>query len=165
MTTLFGHHAEGTFTYPRDERLASARSDVHAAWLAMGRAIFGGMFVFSSIHHFMDTATMTGYAASKGVPYPEVAVLGSGMLILLGGLSLILGAWPRAGASMIVLFLLVVTPVMHDFWNAPDQQARMGEFANFLKNVGLLGGAGIALAIPEPWPGSVHMPAKTKAAA
>jgi uncharacterized membrane protein len=40
---------------------------------------------------------MSGYAAGKGVPVPKAAVLGSGALMVLGGLSLLLGAKPRSG--------------------------------------------------------------------
>jgi len=40
----------------------------HPAWLAIGRAIFGGHFVWSGINHFMQTTMMAGYAASKGMP-------------------------------------------------------------------------------------------------
>ena len=41
---------------------------------------------------------MSGYAASKGVPAAELAVLGSGAMVALGGLSLLLGVKPKMGA-------------------------------------------------------------------
>jgi putative oxidoreductase len=163
MANPLRHHADSMFTYPRDAHWATAGADVHAAWLALGRAIFGGYFVFSGINHFMQVAMLAGYTASKGVPSPQLAVMGSGALILVGGMSLILGAWPRIGALLILLFLLGVTPVMHDFWNATDPQARMNDFGNFLKNVGLMGGACFAMALPAPWPGSVHRAVRAKA--
>jgi len=128
---------------------------VHAEWLAIGRALFGGFFLFNGIHHFMDVHTMSQFAASKGVPSPELAIMGTGALLILGGLSLVLGLWPRLGALMIVVFLLGVTPVMHNFWADTDPQMRMNDMGNFLKNVALLGGACIAAALPTPWPASV----------
>src|SRR5690349_8057828 len=118
MARLFGHEADHTFTYPA--RHQSAAHVVNTVWFAVGRAIFGGFFVFSAMNHFVNASTLAGYVASKGVPAPQVAVLATGLLLLLGGISLIVGAWPRAGAAMIMLFLLGVTPVMHDFWNATD---------------------------------------------
>src|SRR5437870_11783681 len=87
----------------------------HAALLA-GRAIFGGYFLYSGIHHFTDRDMMIGYARSKGVPYPEAAVLGTGALLVLGGLSLLAGR-QKAGAGLITTFLTGVTPMMHDYWN------------------------------------------------
>jgi putative oxidoreductase len=56
---------------------------------------------------------------------------------------------------MIGAFLLGVTPTMHDFWRQADPQAKMNDHINFMKNLGLLGGAALAAAVPEPWPASV----------
>jgi uncharacterized membrane protein YphA (DoxX/SURF4 family) len=125
------------------------------ASLMFGRALFGGYFLYNGINHFRNKGMLSSYAASKGVPYPDAAVAGSGAMLLLGGLSLLTGVRPKLGASLISGFLLGVTPRMHDFWNVGDGQQRMGEQVNFLKNVGLLGGTLMAAAIREPWPVSV----------
>jgi putative oxidoreductase len=130
-------------------------TDTYAGWLAAGRAIFGGYFVYAGINHFMNLSAMAGFTASKGVPFPEAAVAGTGLLLVLGGASLITGILPRVGAAMIMVFLAGVTPVMHDFWNAPPQQY-MAEMGNFMKNVALFGGACFAMALPAPWPFSVR---------
>jgi uncharacterized membrane protein YphA (DoxX/SURF4 family) len=53
------------------------------------------------------------------------------------------------------VFLLVVSPVMHNYWAASDDATRMNDFINFTKNIALAGGALMALAIPEPWAYSV----------
>lgn len=59
-------------------------------------------------------------------------------------------AFDTAGA--VAAFLVVATPTMHDFWNAPEKQ-RQGEFNDFLKNVALLGAALALLAFAsETWP-------------
>src|SRR5438094_10574633 len=81
----------------------------HAALIA-GRLIFGGYFLYSGIHHFIDREMMTGYAKSKGVTWPEAAVLGSGAMIVVGGLSLLTGVKPKVGAGLITAFLAGVTP-------------------------------------------------------
>jgi len=98
---------------------------------------------------------LEGYSTMKGVPYPEVAVPASGAMLVLGGLSVLAGMRPKLGASLIGAFLVGVTPKMHDFWNVADAQQRSGEQINFTKNLGLLGAALIAAAVPEPWPASV----------
>jgi len=164
MARPLGHHADDTFTMPatRHDRVGNVEA-THAAWLAVARAIFGGYFVFSGLEHFANVSMLAAFAGSKGVPSPHLAVLGTGLLIFVGGISLILGLWPRVGAACIMLFLVGVTPMMHDFWNATDPQARMNDFANFFKNVALFGGACFAMAISEPWPGSIH--ARRQAAA
>lgn len=118
--------------------------------LLFGRFIFGGYFLFASIHHFTQTAQLAAYAASRGVPLPYVAVLGAGALILAGGLGVLTGLYPRLGAALIALFLVGVTPVMHAFWADPVGPARDADVINFTKNLGLLGGALIAFAVVEP---------------
>ena len=65
----------------------------------------------------------------------------SGILALLGGLSILLGYRARFGAFLIVLFLVPVTLFMHKFWGLSDPQMAMMQRVNFLKNVALLGGA------------------------
>ena len=125
--------------------------------LLFGRAIFGGFFLYNGINHFLNREMMQGYSASKGVPYPEAAVAGSGAMLVLGGLSLLAGVRPKLGTSLIGAFLLAVTPKMHDFWNVQDPQQRMNEQINFAKNLGLLGGALISAAVPERGPASVRV--------
>ena len=143
------------------ERMRRARARWNTgekAALVLGRALFGGYFLYSGINHFRNKAMLSGYSSSKGVPYPEAAVTGSGAMLLLGGLSVLAGMKPKLGASLIGAFLLGVTPKMHDYWNVEDGQQRMGEQVNFLKNLGLLGATLLAAAMPEPWPAS--MPAR-----
>jgi uncharacterized membrane protein YphA (DoxX/SURF4 family) len=123
----------------------------------IGRLIFGGYFLFSAINHFTQTKMMAGYAKSKGVPAPEAAVVGTGALLAVGGLSLITGVQPRAGAAAILTFLLGVSPKMHDFWNVDDPEKRQAEMINFTKNMALVGGAFLAAGQPQPWAYSVRL--------
>lgn len=118
----------------------------------IGRILFGGFFLFSGINHFRHVAAMAPYAVSKGVPAPKGAVIVSGVLILLGGLSVLLGFWPPIGALLIAIFLVVVTPKMHAFWKVSEPTQRMGEQINFMKNLALLGATLIIGIIPSPWP-------------
>ena len=45
------------------------------------------------------------------------------------------------GALLLVLFLLPVTVMMHDFWKAVDPEAKQTEMISFNKNLALIGGA------------------------
>jgi uncharacterized membrane protein YphA (DoxX/SURF4 family) len=103
----------------------------------------------------MGIKMMSGYAASKGVPAPTLAVGGSGLLLLLGSLSILLGYQPYIGAIMIVVFLVPVAFMMHNFWAVSDPQAKMGERINFMKDIALAASALMFLAIPTPWPFSL----------
>ncbi|MFP4632135.1 MAG: DoxX family protein [Halobacteriales archaeon] len=120
--------------------------------LLVGRLLFGGVLAFTGLNHFMDADNMAEYADAKGVPAPKLAVLGSGAMLVAGGLSLVVGAYPGVGALLMVVFFVGVTPKMHDFWNVDDPEQRQNEMTHFLKNVAMLGGALAFLALAgEAW--------------
>ena len=123
--------------------------------LLIGRLLFGGLFLYNGINHFLNRAGMTGYAAYKGVPMPSLSIVGSGLWLVVCGLSVILGFRPEVGLLMSVIFLAGVTPVMHNYWTASDPNARLADSINFQKNMALLGAALVMLAVPRPWPYSV----------
>jgi putative oxidoreductase len=81
------------------------------------------------------------YSASRGVPLASLAVPFSGLLALAGGLSILLGYRARIGAWLIVLFLVGVTPMMHNFWTVTDPMMYQMQMVMFMKNVSMLGGA------------------------
>lgn len=117
----------------------------------VGRIIVGVYYSMAGIEHFTELQGMAQYAASKGVPLPELAVLFTGVLLLVGGLSVLTGLFPIVGIGSLVVFFLPVTIIMHDFWNIQDPQMKMIQTIQFMKNMGLMGSAMIFLAIPEPW--------------
>jgi putative oxidoreductase len=117
----------------------------------IGRIILGGFFIMSGMKHFTNFAMMKDYSASKGAPLPGASVAGTGTMLLLGGLSLLLGVCPEVGVILLVLFLLGASFIMHNFWAVKDAQARAGEMVNFMKNFALIGALLMILAIPQPW--------------
>ena len=118
----------------------------------IGRIIVGIFYLFSAGGHFFQLNTMRGYAQSKGVPAPRLAVLGSGALLLIGGLTIIADFHPTLGIAALVLFYLPVTFMMFPFWKEHDPTARSAEMINFMKNIALMGSALMLLGIPQPWP-------------
>jgi uncharacterized membrane protein YphA (DoxX/SURF4 family) len=120
--------------------------------LLLARVLFGLVFAFFGLNHFMNADQMTPYAEAKGVPAADIAVPFSGGMLLFGGLGVALGVYPILSAGAIVTFLLVTTPVMHDFWAVPEED-QQEEITNFLKNVTLLGATLFVFAIGSvPWP-------------
>jgi uncharacterized membrane protein YphA (DoxX/SURF4 family) len=120
----------------------------------IGRVLFGGFFISSGINHLRQTRQMAQYAASKNVPKPDLAVKATGVVLIAGGTSVLLGIKPKIGTAAILGFLAGVSPVMHDFWNEESEQ-RMNDTINFMKNLALAGGAMALMGVEEPWPVSV----------
>jgi putative oxidoreductase len=104
-----------------------------------GRQLFSLIFILSSAQHF--SAQTIASAAAHGVPLPDLLVPLSGIIALLGGLSVLLGLQTRVGAFLLVIFLVPVTLMMHNFWSVSDPMTVPVEKAMFLKNVTMLGGA------------------------
>ncbi|MFM2047083.1 MAG: hypothetical protein RL383_1160 [Actinomycetota bacterium] len=109
--------------------------------LIIGRVLFALMLVTGGLNHFTKAEAMAGYAAHKGVPQPKLANLVSGLMLLFGGLSIILGVWADLGALVSAVVLLAMAVMMHDFWKAADPQAKQMETISFFKNVSMAGGA------------------------
>jgi putative oxidoreductase len=59
----------------------------------------------------------------------------SGVIALVGGLSVLLGLRTRFGAVLLVIFFVPVTVMMHNFWAVTDPVTHHIERAMFLKNL------------------------------
>jgi putative oxidoreductase len=125
-----------------------------AAFL-IGRLVFGGFFLYNGINHLKERKSLGQFAGSKNVPMPEVAVAATGVALIAGGASILLGVKPKLGAAAIAGFLVGVSPVMHNFWSVQDPNQRMNEMVHFSKNMALLGSALALMGMDEPWPASV----------
>src|SRR5512140_3647771 len=102
-----------------------------------GRIALGAIFIISASGKFANWHGTAGYAAAKGVSQPLLAI--AAILELLGSISLIVGFKARWGALALLIFLVPVTLVFHDFWAVPAAEKQM-QMVNFLKNVSIAGG-------------------------
>lgn len=109
--------------------------------LLIGRILFALIFLNSGIGHLKQRGAMTGYAQSKKVPAAGLAVVASGVVILLGALGIILGFYPDLAALLLVLFLVPTAFLMHNFWTITDPMAKMSETVAFFKDLSLAGAA------------------------
>src|SRR5262245_36495780 len=126
-----------TFVSSEASRSTGARV---ARWVVpLGRFLFASIFLASVPNHF--NAQTIEHAASQGVPLASLAVPVAGVLELVGALSVAFGVFARVGAWLLVLFLVPVTLMMHQFWTIADPQAALMQQSMFLKNISLLGGA------------------------
>jgi len=100
---------------------------------------------------------MVPYAKMKNVPMAEIAVPGTGVLLILAALSIITGFYPIVAVAALVIFLVPVTFMMHNFWTIEDPMAKMTDMIMFTKNMSMLGYTLILLGIPQPWAFSLAM--------
>jgi len=118
----------------------------------LGRIVFGLFFIYNGINHLANVRRLSGYAASKKVPVPQAAVIVTGIMLLLGGASVVTGDQPVIGNILLSIFLVVVAFWMHNFWGETDPMVRANQMTNFTKNLALAGAALALLGVPTPWP-------------
>ena len=109
--------------------------------LVIGRVLFALIFINSGIAHLTKLNDMTGYAKFKKVPAAKLAVIVTGLMLIIGGLYNVFGVYADLGALLLALFLVPTAFMMHNFWTIQDPQAKQGEMINFFKNLSLAGAA------------------------
>lgn len=136
-----------------------------SAVLLIGRIIFSTFFIYSGYNHLANLSMMSQYTASQGVPAPTLAVLVTGIILLVGGLCILLGWRVKLGALLLVAFLVPVSFFMHRFWGVADPMVAQNQMGHFFKNITLAGAALIIYALaalnPARWPYSVGSRAGT----
>jgi putative oxidoreductase len=120
----------------------------------LGRLLFSAIFISSGFNHFANSQTMIGYAQSVGLPFPALAIYGSGVVLLVGGVCILLGVFARIASVAIAAFLVASALTVHHFWGLPPEQAQM-QMIHFWKNLSMAGGA-LLLAYFGPGPYSVR---------
>jgi putative oxidoreductase len=58
----------------------------------------------ASFNHFKNLNCVSEYAKAKGMPSPKVAVGGTGVILLVRGLSMLLGVYPVVGIILLIIF-------------------------------------------------------------
>lgn len=105
----------------------------------VGRLLIALLFVPSGWGKIGGFSGVVGYIAAKGVPLPEVAAAIAIATELGLGLLLVVGFKTRWVALLMAIFVVVITPIFHNYWAVPDAQV-MAQKMNFFKNAAIAGG-------------------------
>ncbi len=118
----------------REQRFTST-ADLAAL---VGRVLLAAMFVISGWGKLTGFDGTVGYIEHVGLPMPQVLAAFAVLFELGGGLAIVLGWKTRWAGIALALFLVVITPIFHNFWNATPEM-HMSQLINFQKNVSILG--------------------------
>jgi putative oxidoreductase len=88
--------------------------------------------------HFQQAAVDA--ARGSGAPAPELTVPLSGIAMVVGGISVVLGILGDVGAVLVIAALLPITLFQHSFWTDEDPQAKQLNQVMFWKNLAMIGG-------------------------
>ncbi|GAB2483099.1 MAG: DoxX family protein [Comamonas sp.] len=105
----------------------------------LGRILLALVFLPAGWGKLTGFQGTVGYAASAGMPMPEISV-GIGLVVeLLGGLALLLGFKTRYAALVLAVFTAVASFFFHKYWAVPADKAMVQQLL-FMKNMGMAGG-------------------------
>jgi putative oxidoreductase len=104
-----------------------------------GRILIALIFILSGFSKIGGFAGTVGYIASKGLPLPQLAAIGSIIVELGGGILLVLGWKARWAAAAMLVFTALAALLFHNFWAMPPDQAQ-NQMIHFMKNISMMGG-------------------------
>jgi putative oxidoreductase len=139
MASIFQSRTSGYRDFPIDENKSHHQTQVKLWIVPLGRFLFSLIFIMSGFNHFSSGSI--GYADSMGIPLADILVPISGLISIIGGVSVLLGFHARVGATLLLIFLIPVTILMHKFWTYDDPQMSQMQFIHFMKNLSIIGGA------------------------
>ncbi len=127
--------------------------------LLIGRVVFSFFFIYSGFSHLTKLSMYSQYAGASGVPAPTLLTAISGLMLLAGGVSILLGVQVRWGSLLIAAFLIPAAFMVHKFWGIADPMMAANQAAHFWKNISLTGAClmfyALATMNPARWPYSV----------
>lgn len=107
--------------------------------IIIARIMVGALFIIGGLRHFPVLDTITAAMKERGVPQAKaVLVVGTIYQIVLG-ITLALGLFVTASALGLLLFTVLATFMMLNFWDKEGPQ-RATLFNGFMTNVAIAGG-------------------------
>ncbi len=112
----------------------------------VGRVLLCAIFLLSAAgNKIPNFSAVAGVMAGAGIPAPQFMLVGAIVFLIAGSLSIIVGYKARAGAALLLIFLVLATYYFHHFWTLTghEQQEQM---IQFLKNVSMMGAMVLVIA-------------------
>lgn len=102
--------------------------------LYISRILLSAIFIISGTMKLYDVEGTLKYMQANGMPFTMFFLVCAVILELSGGILLLTGKFEKAGARLLILFLMPTTLIFHiDF-------AQRMQIIQFLKNLAIIGG-------------------------
>ena len=117
----------------------------------VARVLLALIFVVSGFGKITGFDGTAAYMAAKGMPMPQVFLVGAIAVEFVGGLLLVVGWKTRWAALAIFAFIIPTTIIFHNPIGVPADQVQ-AQMINLMKNVSMMGGM-LMLAVfgPGAW--------------
>ncbi|HEY1613890.1 MAG TPA: DoxX family protein [Rhizomicrobium sp.] len=111
------------------ERISPLIGRLALAWFFLSEA-------WARAHAWQPTVSMLRAA---GVSAAEPLLVLALVVMVLGGVSLVLGFHARHGAVLLFGFTIAVTILLHAYWKVADEGARLADYEIFARNIAISG--------------------------
>lgn len=105
----------------------------------IGRLLLSAIFLISGVGKLLAYDATAAYMKEAGLTMIPLLLIAAAAVEILGGLSLFLGLRARLGAAVLILYLIAVTALFHNFWDL-EGAVRQLQLIEFLKNLAIIGG-------------------------
>jgi putative oxidoreductase len=117
-----------------------------AHWMLIaGRILMGGFYVVAGVHHFFLLEQLTTMIGARKIPAPRFILITGSLLQSAAGLLLALGIAPAWAALGLIMFTLMASVMLLNFWDLAGDQ-RHGALTQWQSNLAVIGGL-LALAV------------------
>lgn len=115
--------------------------------MLLGRLAISAFFLWTAFEKIKHWKMAADFLKTKKVPYVSYVLPVSVALQAVGGISILFGLYTHLGALLLLIYMVPHTYKMHDFWNIESSQERGMAQLGFMKDVAIIGGLLILLAI------------------
>lgn len=110
----------------------------------IGRILFSLIFIASGLSKIGDWDKTILYMGSHNMVYAPFLLIMAILLQVSGGLSIMTSYKTKIGTILLIIFMLPVTFIFHNFWTLPTEteleiMTQQTEMVSFLKNITIIG--------------------------
>ena len=122
-------------------------SSMESILMLLGRLAVCSFFLWTAFEKVKHWNAAADCMRKKKVPYVSYVLPTVIALQAVGGLLLLVGFYPRLGALLLLIYMVPHVYKIHDFWNVKEGDERTIEKLYFMKDVAIIGGLLVLLAI------------------
>jgi putative oxidoreductase len=106
----------------------------------IGRIFLSAIFLFEAVDTGLYFEKTKNTMAQYGLTWNQDMLLYSAIFLLaLGGIMVLLGYRTSIGVTLLLMYWVPVTFIVHDFWNYPREQLRLQSIL-FMHDIAIIGG-------------------------
>ncbi len=121
-------------------------SGIESLLFLLGRIAIGAFFLWKAFERMQHWTESAEALRRKRVPYVSYTLPLSMLLLVVGGLSLVLGFYARGGAMLLLIYMVAHMYMFHAFWHMEKGTGHMLEKLLFMKDFAIVGSLLLILA-------------------